>query len=105
YATLRCRNENQADDLVHKTLLRACTGINAFRPDTSMCAWLLTKLRSHFYSEWNVAGPREVNLGVAETMTSRSAQAEASKFRYALAKLHPEWREALILICASGLSY
>jgi RNA polymerase sigma-70 factor, ECF subfamily len=110
FAIWLCRDGDQADDLVQDTLLRACTSIHLFKPGTNMCAWLLTILRNHFYSECRRRRRRRlVSIDDrAERMASRPtqiAQAEYSDLCHALAKLRPKQREALILIGASGLSY
>jgi RNA polymerase sigma-70 factor, ECF subfamily len=104
-----CRNRDQSDDLVQDTMLRACAGIQSFKPGTNMCAWLCTIQRNHFYSEWRRRMKRsESAYDQAETVAlkpSQIAQIEYDEVCQALAKLLPKQREALLLFAVSGLSY
>jgi RNA polymerase sigma-70 factor (ECF subfamily) len=110
FAISLCGNVDQADDLVQETLLRALAHINSFEPGTNLPAWLFTILRNHFRSEYRKR-KREVEDSDGRFAESLSTQPEQNsriefeEFQKALARLHPDQREALILVGASGFSY
>src|SRR5712691_8228790 len=92
-------NVDRADDLVQETLLRALAHIDSFEPGTNMSAWLFTILRNLFRSEYRKRR-REVEDGdgsYADALKTQPAQEERVEFQ--------EFREALILVGASGFSY
>ena len=99
FAISLCGNVDRADDLVQETLLRALANIDSFQPGTNMSAWLFTILRNHFRSEYRKRR-REVEDSDghhAESLKSQPDQYGHVEFR--------EFREALILVGASGFSY
>ena len=99
FAISLCGNVDRADDLVQETLLRALANIDSFQPGTNMAAWLFTILRNHFRSEYRKRR-REVEDSdghYAETLKTQPAQLGHVEFR--------EFREALVLVGASGFSY
>ena len=99
FAISLCGNVDRADDLVQETLLRALANIDSFQPGTNMSAWLFTILRNHFRSEYRKRR-REVEDSdghYAETLKTQPEQHGQVELR--------EFREALILVGASGFSY
>ena len=110
FAISLCGNVDQADDLVQETLLRALAHIDSFEPGTNLPAWLFTILRNHFRSEYRKR-KREVEdsdghfAELLNTYPEQNSRIEFEEFQKALAKLHPDQREALILVGASGFSY
>jgi RNA polymerase sigma-70 factor, ECF subfamily len=110
FAISLSHNVDHADDLVQETLLRAMANIDTFQSGTNMAAWLFTILRNLFRSEYRKRR-REVedaDGGYTESLKSHPEQygrVEFEEFRVALAKLHPDQREALLLVGASGFTY
>ncbi len=110
FARSLCRNRDEADDLAQDTLYRALQAWRTFRPDTNLKAWVFTILRNRFYSSRRSAG-RETGLDpeVAERTLVFSddpyARFELDVVRRGLLCLPEEQREAILLICAAGLSY
>jgi RNA polymerase sigma-70 factor (ECF subfamily) len=103
-------NVDKADDLVQETLLRALAHIDSFEPGTNLPAWLFTILRNLFRSEYRKRR-REVEdnegrfAATLSTHAEQNSRIEFEEFRQALTKIHPDQREALILVAASGFSY
>ena len=110
FAISLCGNIDRADDLVQETLLRALTHIDTFQPGTNMAAWLITILRNQYRDECRKRR-REVedadghHAGTLKSQPEQTGRVAFEEFRVALAKLPAEQREALIVVCASGLSY
>jgi RNA polymerase sigma-70 factor, ECF subfamily len=109
FAVLLSGNADQADDLIHETLQRASAGIHFLSPGTDIRAWLFMILRNQFYSRRLAARTARGSMDnqAAPTAPSRTATTSTAhdKLRYALTKLPPEQREALILVVASGFLY
>ncbi|MBV9348536.1 MAG: sigma-70 family RNA polymerase sigma factor [Pseudolabrys sp.] len=103
-------NVDRADDLVQETLLRAWAHLDSFQPGTNMAAWLFTILRNLFRSEYRKRH-REVEDADGKysarlaAMPEQTGHLELGEFKHALEALHPDQREALILVGASGFSY
>jgi len=110
FAMSLAHSPDQADDLVHDTIVRALTNIETFEPGTNMSAWLFTILRNLFCSQHRrakheVADPDGSYAGQLRTAPEQSARCDFQDLRRALARLSVEHQEALILIGAAGLSY
>src|SRR3954447_22460537 len=110
FAMSLAHSPDQADDLVHDTIVRALTNIEKFEPGTNMSAWLFRILRNLFYSQHRrakheVADPDGSYAGQLCTAPEQGARCDFQDLRKALAKLSVENREALILVAAEGLSY
>ena len=110
FALFLSRNRDRADDLVQDTIVRALTAAHQFRAGTNLKAWLFTILRNHYYSELrsNCMKPQSLD----DPMTPQPgvppdqlANLEFGDFRRAFWQLQDDWREALILVAAGGLSY
>lgn len=110
FARSLCRNRDEADDLAQDALYRALQGWRSFRPGTNLKAWVFTILRNRFYSTRRTAG-RETSLD--PEFAERSlvfnddpyVRFELDVVRRGLNCLPEEQREAILLICAAGLSY
>jgi RNA polymerase sigma-70 factor, ECF subfamily len=110
FALSLCRNQDQAEDLIQETLLRACGNIDRFEPGTSMIAWLTVILRNQFYSEFRKRRHdiQDVEGRYVETMVVQPEQvthSELGELQIALAQLPECMRESLILVGFYGLSY
>ena len=103
-------NRDRADDLVQDTLMRAWANMDRFERGTSLNAWLFTILRNLFHSEYRKR-KREVEdvdgfyAARLRTHPDQQAHLDYEDFRTALTKLHPDHREALLLVGAQGMSY
>ena len=103
-------NRQQADDLVHDTVVRALTAAHQFTPGTNFKAWAFTILRNLFYNQGRNPWSRHLPL---DELTVNEPAIRANQedslvfcdFRRAFWQLAPEHREVLILVGASGLSY
>lgn len=110
FAISLTRNGAIADDMVQDTLVKAWTNIEKFQVGTNMRAWLFTILRNTYYSSRRKAKREVADVdGVfTESLAEKPAHdghMQMSDFRKALAQLHDEQREALLLVGASGFSY
>jgi RNA polymerase sigma-70 factor (ECF subfamily) len=105
-----CANKSWADDLVQETLLRAWNSCDRFQIGSNMKAWLLTILRNQYYSElrhrkFEVEDPNDEHAARISVPPEHEAASELEALKLALTVLPVEQREALLLVCASGLSY
>ena len=110
FAVSLCGNLEHADDLVQETLLKAFKNIDSFEEGTNLKAWLFTILRNTYFSERRRA-KREVE-DVDGLHASRLAihpeqhgHMDMCELHDALNMLKDDQREALILVCAAGMSY
>ena len=103
-------DSGRADDLVQETLLKAWANQERFVPGTNLKAWLCTILRNQFYTEFRKR-KREVedaDGAAAAQLIAPAAQEHGSDLRVLwshIAKLPSLQREALLLVCAQGLTY
>lgn len=110
FARSLCRNRDEADDLAQDALYRALISWRTFQPNTNLKAWVFTILRNRFYSLRRNAG-RETTLDpeFAERhlvfADNPHARFELDLVRRGLGQLPAEQREAILLICAAGLTY
>jgi RNA polymerase sigma-70 factor (ECF subfamily) len=111
-ALLRCGASRcpEADDLVQETLARAWRYRDSFRDDSNMASWLRKILQNCFYHD---AVRRRLTVQDVEGRCAASqAIGPAQEWRVRLNELigtldtlHPQTRQALLLIAADGLSY
>ena len=110
FARSLCRDRDEADDLAQDALYRALQNWRSFQEGTNLKAWVFTILRNRFYSTRRAAG-RETSLDpefAERTLVSNDdpyARFELDVVRRGLACLPDEQREAIMLICAAGLTY
>lgn len=110
FARSLCHNRDEADDLAQDALYRALHAWRSFQEGTNLKAWVFTILRNRFYSTRRTAG-RETSLDpeFAERTLVFSddpyARFELDVVRRGLRQLPEEQREAILLICAAGLTY
>ena len=110
FAVSLCGNLERADDLVQDTMLKAFKNIDTFEEGTNLKAWLFTILRNTYFSDRRRL-KREVEdadgayaAGVA-VHPEQQGHMDLRELEDALKKLPPDQREALILVCAAGMSY
>jgi len=99
-----------ADDLAQDALAKAIAAAEGFRDGTNFRAWMFTILRNLYYSEYRKRRRRQVSddefaLERLSTPAPQHARLEMQDVRRALDTLKAEYREALILVGASGFSY
>lgn len=110
YAIALTNDRAMADDLLQETAMRALGARTQFTMGTNFSAWLYRIMRNEFVS-WMRKSHRkavpidnlpEAFLSTSSTQENQILVRELSK---ALGKLPRAQREALVLICATGLSY
>lgn len=110
YARILTRADQDADDLVQGTLLRAYERRGSFRDGGDLRVWLMSVLHNHFIDQMrarNATAAREQawaegNPGFAPPEGEHVVRLE--QLRRAFLALPPEQREALHLMAVEGLS-
>ncbi|WP_374570832.1 sigma-70 family RNA polymerase sigma factor [Phenylobacterium sp.] len=110
FAWSLCRNGAEADDLVQDTLAKAWAARDRFAPGTNLRAWLFTILRNTYYTSAarrrrEVADPDGAYAASLRTPPNQEWSVAVRALRQALDRLQPDYREALVLVGAAGLSY
>ena len=109
YALSLTRNRDQADDLVHDTVVKALAGRHSFQLGTNLAAWLFRIQRNEFISGIRRQRPTvPVDSTVAESLSHPPHQESGlimREFLTAFAKLAPTQREALLLAVVEGQPY
>ncbi len=103
-------SRDKADDLVQETLMKAWAARARFRPGTSFRAWTFVILRNAFLSDRRrLSTTMETDVEGAETLMTTPASQDRrlmlDDLQRALMQLPEAWREAVVLVGASGLSY
>jgi len=103
-------DKSSAEFLAHQTLAKAWRDRGACRPGTNLKAWLFTIARNEFYtSRGHGPGRAPFDQAAGEELPTHSADqilsADRSDTMRALQLLPDEFRDALILVGASGCSY
>lgn len=109
YALSLTRNRDQADDLVHDTVVKALAGRRSFQLGTNLAAWLFRIQRNEFISGLRRQRPTvPVDSTVAESLSHPPHQESGlvmREFLTAFSKLAPTQREALLLAVVEGQPY
>ena len=111
YALTLTRNRDDAEDLVHDTLVRAIERQHQFRPGLSLRPWLLSILHNGFVDKLRArrAEARRnaeiVHGETAELAPSQDHALRLAEVRRAFLTLPEEQRAALHLVSIEGLSY
>ncbi|MDI1287597.1 MAG: sigma-70 family RNA polymerase sigma factor [Reyranella sp.] len=109
YALSLTRNRDQADDLVHDTVVKALAGRQSFQLGTNLAAWLFRIQRNEFISGIRRQRPTvPVDSTVAESLSHPAHQESGlimREFLTAFSKLAPTQREALLLAVVEGQPY
>lgn len=109
FATRFTVNQDDIDDLVQTTLLRALNRMDLFTPGTSVKSWTFTILRNHFMSEFS-RRRREPNLGddhLSDCLHAPPSQewaVEKSQIAKVVAAF-PERISRPLMLVAAGESY
>ncbi len=109
FARFLTRNRDRADDLVQDTIVRALGGAHRFQAGTNLKAWMFTILRNLHYTDLRrnripVQSLDDPSAYEPAVLPNQMASLEFGDFRRAFWQLGDDWREALILVGASGLS-
>ncbi|TAL00237.1 MAG: sigma-70 family RNA polymerase sigma factor [Rhodospirillaceae bacterium] len=104
------RNRSDADDVLQETALKALRAESQFAPGTNFGAWIYRILRNEFISSCRRAKRPAVSIDeVPDDVLARRGAQESRYFctevMCAMDSLRDTEREALILVCAGGLSY
>src|SRR6201991_1672848 len=105
-----CGDPARADDLVQDTVLKAWTNREQFQSGSNLKTWLFTILRNCYYSElrhrkFEIEPPARGCAGQVAIPPDHDAKLHLRALSRALQQLPVDQREALILVCATGLSY
>jgi len=110
HAAARVRSRSEADDLVQETLVRAWCYRGSFQEGTNLKAWLYKIMQNCFYHD--LSRQRDTIEDIEGRWAARLSVAPAQEWRlqyndmvFALDRLPPDARAALVLIGASGCSY
>ncbi|MBX4864162.1 sigma-70 family RNA polymerase sigma factor [Rhizobium leguminosarum bv. viciae] len=102
------RSEDDIDDLVQETLLKALNSIHLYHPGTSLKSWLFTILRNTFCSNYRRRKREPVGMDVILEQVAVAPSQEWAlrerELRQALTRLSDDRRRALTLV-AAGTSY
>ncbi len=103
------RAEEEVDDLVQETILRALRAVHRFTPGTALKSWLFTILRNTFCTRYKVAQREQVGLpaGIEATISTPPRQEwrlQHQQVMRAIGDLDVDQKKALLLI-ADGTSY
>lgn len=105
-----CGDPARADDLVQDTVLKAWTNREQFQTGSNLKAWLFTILRNCYYSElrhrkFEIEDPDGICASQMAIAPDHDAKLHLRDLNRALQELPVDQREALVLVCATGLSY
>ena len=110
FAVSLCGNMERADDLVQETIYKAFKHVDTFQEGTNLKAWLFTILRNTYFSERRrmkreIEDADGVHANRVAVHPQQHGHMDMCELQDALKRLQDDQREALILVCAAGLSY
>ncbi len=110
FAVSLCGNLERADDLVQETMFKAFKHIDSFKEGTNLKAWLFTILRNTYFSDRRrlkreVEDADGIHAGRVAVHPEQHGHMDMCELQDAIKHLQDDQREALILVCAAGLSY
>ena len=106
-ATLLCRNNGDAEELVFRTLAQAVGKIRQYKPSGDFFSWLYTILLNFYRMEGRKKRPDVVPVGSPQDLPQVSIAGNndaAEEMREMVRRLPPKIREAVILKYFSGMS-
>ena len=106
-ATLLCRNNGDAEELVFRTLAQAVGKIRQYKPSGDFFSWLYTILLNFLRMEKRKNRPDIVLVGSPQDLPQIAAKgkdAAAEEMREMVRELPPQIRETVILKYFSGMS-
>jgi RNA polymerase sigma-70 factor, ECF subfamily len=102
------RSDDDIDDLVQETLMKALNSLHLYHPGTSLKSWLFTILRNTFCTNYRKQRREPAGMGVAMDQVSIAPTQEWAlrerELQQALTLLPDDRRRALTLV-ATGTSY
>lgn len=110
FARSLCRRDQDPDDLVQETLLRAIEYAHRYRPGTNMRAWLFRIMRSRFYNNIHrvkreTTGAAECASALPQTPPSQESSLQFTEMVAVLEQMPSHYRSALVLVTVLGESY
>lgn len=110
YAWVLTRRQQEMDDLVQDTLVKAIANVHRFQPGTNLRAWLMTIMRNTFFNRIQRASRERVGSeDCCSSLPSVPATQEwtlrGRETITAIMALPTHYREALILVVMLGESY
>lgn len=110
YGRALAKEKHVAEDLVQETLLKALSNTDKFRAGTNLRAWLFTILKNTFITYCRKNGreielPEQADEWLEGTASDQLANEELADFVRALHSIPTEFKEALVLVGALGMSY
>jgi RNA polymerase sigma-70 factor (ECF subfamily) len=109
FAFMKTRDHSAADDLLQQTALKALKAEHQFKMGTNFKAWLYRIMRNEFinsirykYATVNIYDLPEEMFGASGGQDDKTLERQILK---AMDRIHPAQRDAMIMICASGMSY
>jgi len=103
-------NQEDADDLVQETLIRAINSIDQYTEGTRLKSWLFTIMRNAFNTKFRKAKRETIGISTAmlEGLASEASQEwsiQMQEVNAAFQRLSSEHREVLALTVFEGESY
>jgi|SRR5689334_3624678 len=111
YARALTRNAARADDLVQETLVRALRKEHLWQAGTDLRAWLFTIMHNQNVNDVRRAIRDAATVDLENCSASLTATSDPTASRqlceldHALAQLHEDQRQVILLVGLEGLSY
>ena len=110
FARVLTRNREQAEDLVHDSVVRALRAQASFVAGTNIVAWLCTILRNQHISglrrrKFEALPIDDLSSALGSVGPDQYHSVELKEIRRALLKLSPQHREVVLLVAVTGLGY
>ena len=110
FARVLTRNREQAEDLVHDSVVRALRAQDSFTAGTNMIAWMCTILRNQHVSglrrrKFEALPIDDLSSALGSVAPDQYHAVELKEIRHALLKLSPQHREVVLLVAVTGLGY
>ena len=110
FARTFCQNQNDADDLVQETLVRALAHVDHFQEGTRLKSWMFTIMCNTFCTRYRIS--RREAVGVTECISSKESVQPEQEWRLrgreleaACSNLPDKYRSAFEFIFIDGRSY